>query len=425
MAKHNADETKILDSKAVIYKNEYGVWQFRYWLTTENKYVRKSLRTKVKTKAKEDAEDLYFKIRVEQKEGRKFFAISVKEAVTDYLKYQQTRIGDSDFQIVEGRYRTIETQMRTFLNYVRKDDKITDLDENTLRRYERNGELTNFVAFRKQNDISDTTIRNEMTTINSFMKYCYSDAKVTHIASFKYPNMPKKNYTADGEVIRRMTFTNEEWRKFYLAMDDIYTAKKHTNGLTDEQIFERQLVRHYFLFAANSGLRSSELRKLQWHNISTYKDKTQNGEELIFANLYVDRSTSKVRKGRRVYSRGGQYIERWKRICKEYGKELEGVVFSMDGGEYSRSNTHKHFRRILKLTDIEMERQKQLVPYSLRHFMITERVKSGLSFNQIAVMCGTSVRQIENTYLHLNEEMMRTSAKADYIRKGDGTLQVI
>ena len=30
---------------------------------------------------------------------------------------------------------------------MRKDDKITDLDENTLRRYERNGELTNFVAF--------------------------------------------------------------------------------------------------------------------------------------------------------------------------------------------------------------------------------------------------------------------------------------
>ena len=62
------------------------------------------------------------------------------------------------------------------------------------------------------------------------------------------------------------------------------------------------------------------------------------------------------------YSRGGQYIERWKRICKENRKELEGVVFSIDGGEYSRSNTYKHFRRILKLTDIEMERQKQLVP---------------------------------------------------------------
>lgn len=47
--------------------------------------------------------------------------------------------------------------------------------------------------------------------------------------------------------------------------------------------------------------------------------------------------------------------------------------------------------------------------------MITERVKSGLSFNQIAIVCGTSVKQIENTYLHMNEEIMRTSAHTDYI----------
>ena len=54
------------------------------------------------------------------------------------------------------------------------------------------------------------------------------------------------------------------------------------------------MVRHYFLFAANSGLRSSEIRKLQWHNVTTYKDRTSRGEEGIFANVLVDRSTSKV-----------------------------------------------------------------------------------------------------------------------------------
>ena len=32
--------------------------------------------------------------------------------------------------------------------------------------------------------------------------------------------------------------------------------------------------------------------------------------------------------------------------------------------------------------------------YSLRHFMITQRIMSGLSFRQIADMCGTSVAQI-------------------------------
>jgi len=48
MAKNNKEEVKILGGKATIYTNDYGVWQFRLWLTTDNKYVRKSLRTKVK-----------------------------------------------------------------------------------------------------------------------------------------------------------------------------------------------------------------------------------------------------------------------------------------------------------------------------------------------------------------------------------------
>jgi|TARA_B100000315_G_scaffold208219_1_gene203422 hypothetical protein len=51
MEKNNKEEYKILGGKATIYTNDYGVWQFRLWLTTENKYVRKSLRTKVKTYA--------------------------------------------------------------------------------------------------------------------------------------------------------------------------------------------------------------------------------------------------------------------------------------------------------------------------------------------------------------------------------------
>ncbi|WP_424452208.1 hypothetical protein [Planktomarina temperata] len=39
MAKHNKEEVEILGGKATIYTNAYGVWQFRLWLTTDNKFV--------------------------------------------------------------------------------------------------------------------------------------------------------------------------------------------------------------------------------------------------------------------------------------------------------------------------------------------------------------------------------------------------
>ena len=57
--------------------------------------------------------------------------------------------------------------------------------------------------------------------------------------------------------------------------------------------------------------------------------------------------------------------------------------------------------------------------------MITQRIMSGLSFRQIADMCGTSVEQIKNTNYHLNEEIRLTNAGADYKRNADGTIEVL
>lgn len=68
---------------------------------------------------------------------------------------------------------------------------------------------------------------------------------------------------------------------------------------------------------------------------------------------------------------------------------------------------------------------RDLVPYSLRHFMITQRIMSGLSFRQIADMCGTSVAQIERTYYHLNDEIRLTNALAEYKRRPDGTIELV
>lgn len=35
-------------------------------------------------------------------------------------------------------------------------------------------------------------------------------------------------------------------------------------------------------------------------------------------------------------------------------------------------------------------------------------------------MCGTSAAQVENTYYHLNDEMRKSAAVADYTRTKDG-----
>lgn len=64
------NEVRIYNSKAVIYQNDYDVWQFRMWLADEDKYIRQSLRTKDKAKAVADAEALYEDIKYMKRRGK-------------------------------------------------------------------------------------------------------------------------------------------------------------------------------------------------------------------------------------------------------------------------------------------------------------------------------------------------------------------
>ena len=106
----------ILGSKAVIFQNKYDVWQFRMYFKQARRYVEKSLRTKEQALAEERAEDLYIEIRNDIKNGKSFFAISIKESVQMYLEYRKQDVGVADEGIVEGRNRTIVTHLNHYAN---------------------------------------------------------------------------------------------------------------------------------------------------------------------------------------------------------------------------------------------------------------------------------------------------------------------
>lgn len=145
----------------------------------------------------------------------------------------------------------------------------------------------------------------------------------------------------------------------------------------------------------------------------------------IVVCLVVSKGTTKVRKERTFWCRGGDYLQRWKAIQKEYGESTDGLIFSLDGEEeYERYRLHRHWRQIMLLTDIALDKRELLVPYSLRHLAITNQVLSGVSLSDVAFYCGTSVKQIESTYYHLNEEKMRAVATARFVRR-DGKIYAL
>ena len=144
----------ILGSKAIIFKNKYDVWQFRMYVKNTRRYVEKSLRVKEQARAEELAEDLYIEIRNDMKLGKSFFAISIKEGVQMYLEYRKQDVGIADVGIVEGRYRTIVTHLKHYLDYVNKDTKVSDLGINTLVHYVRENEETSYDKYRSKQKAS-------------------------------------------------------------------------------------------------------------------------------------------------------------------------------------------------------------------------------------------------------------------------------
>jgi site-specific recombinase XerD len=400
-------EITIFDEACIYKRGEY--WQFRMWLPKENRYARKSLRTRSEATAIEKGKAVYLEIYANLQQGKSYFSITTKEGVEKYLSFRKRDVELG--HIVKGRHATIATHLQHFLSFIGKDTKLKELERTDCESYYyHRHKATN-------GNVKQVTVQNEQSTINALMKWLHKNGE-THIDSFDFKKLPRLD--RGNDAIRRATLTNSEYQALYHAMR-AYTSK---NGRLDEfELKVRKIVQHYVLIAANSGLRVGEQRQLRWSDVSVERH-TVNGTEKTLARIHVRAETSKVRTSRTFLCRNGQYFERLRDIVKPEG--AGELIFTVDGkSELSKRTLLYHWHKIIDLADIADKEARDLVPYSLRHFMITQRIMSGLTFRQIADMCGTSVAQIENTYYHLNDEIRLTNAVADYRRRDDGTIEVL
>ena len=207
----------------------------------------------------------------------------------------------------------------------------------------------------------------------------------TQIDGFDFKKLPRLD--KGNEAIRRATLTNDEYEVLYRAMRT-HTAKH--NKIDDAELRVRKIVQHYVLIAANSGLRVGEQKQLRWKDVQIEMHKDKDGNTVKLARIGVRAATSKDRKGRTLLCRNGQYFER---IQELFGKrDEEDLIFSIDGKRTINLKTlNIYFRAMLEEAEIADVAGRGIVLYSLRHFMITQRIMAGLSFRQVADMCGTSI----------------------------------
>lgn len=413
-----ADEEAVFDDAIIYKRGDY--WHFRMWLANERKYARLSLKTRNRSTAVDKAKLRYHELMAQQLQGKSFFSKTSKQGVDEYLA-QRHRDVEAGI-IVKGRYSTIKTHLEHWLDFIGRDSKLKELERTDCENYFHERTKT-----KRGLSISQTTVLNEQSTINAMMSWLYKN-KESYIEAFDFKKLPRIDRGDESQ--RRSTFTDDEIKDISAVIEgNLADAAK---SLDEEDNLIKYVVSHYLLISIASGLRRGEQLQLRWQDIEWLERKV-GGEDRSLVKITVRGETSKVRKTRVFVIQDREYFDGLFKLLQPINVKArkfdptvptfaETLIFSTDGiSPITVRSIDYHFTKVLDQAEITSRDKRDLVPYSFRHYFITQKVNSGLMPHQIAEMCGTSAVQIEKTYYHTTEEKMISNALSGYYYK-DGLL---
>jgi len=386
------------DCKVIKTSQNGGVYQLSVWISTEGKMFRRSLRTKHLETALQKGKEEYIKIISLVNNGKQVFSKDVTTVVGKFINYRQSDVDNG--LIVKGRLTTIHTHLKHMLEYLHGDMRITDIHKGTFRE---------FYSFRKKqskNTVNDDTVRNEYSSIRQWWKWCY-DNGLTEMSPERLEFQKFKRERLQNDV-RRDTFTEEEYKKIYTSMR---TYCGWQESKTDKEFYNREILRNYALILSNTGMRTGELDQLKWKDLLDFRETMSHGKVSEIVKIRVRKETSKVRQTRDLFCRESKYFHRISEISKYKGND-DYIFCHYDGGKITTRQKSIFWNSIIELSGIDVEGRK-LSFYSLRHYFVTQRWKSGIQLRDIAHSCGTSVHQLEKTYYHIDEETMIHTATYD------------
>lgn len=238
------DEFPIFD-EAVIYKRG-DYWQFRMWLAKERKDARFSLRTKIQTTAIDKAKQRYHELMAMQGQGKTYFSKTTKEGVEAYLAQRKKDVVAGI--IVEGRYGTIKTHLEHWLDFIKRDTKLKELERTDCENY-----YAQRTATKKKIQISQTTVLNEQSTINAMMSWLYK-CKETDVEAFDFKKL--KRVDRGDAALRRASFEDDEIASIKVVLDKYITGAK--SNINDSKNLEKFVVGSYLYLSIISGMRRGE-----------------------------------------------------------------------------------------------------------------------------------------------------------------------
>lgn len=352
-------------------------WYCRVKLPSEDRYKTISLKTADKSEAKAKAYDEDAELRFRLKHGVPIFNKTFAEVAAEYSVHQKRR--SEAGQITHHRWRVLDSHIRSQLNPYVGTCQISLIGQD---------KWTEYAIWRHQNGkgrsggaVSGGTIRDEMTTFRSIIKYAAAKRMIPQSHVF-VEQLPVAKEARDE-------FTPEEYRALHsFARSWIKKGKSPLN------IWYRTMVYNFILVMTNTGMRPSEARNLRWRDVAKRVDK--QGREFVTLSVR-GKGMSRILV---ATSNVGDYLERIRGISPVNG--LDDPVFCTREGEVAKSLYHGALERLLIESKLLLSSSgKRRSTYCFRHTYATFRLSEGVDALFLAHQMGTSVKMIQDHYGHI------------------------
>lgn len=400
---------RLRDGAILVYRRadtRQQVYQARLKVPGVTGYVIRSLKTRDLPTALNQAEDLFYNLKAEQKLGmdvRVAGNLKFKDLWKRFYAAHETGLS-------VHRQRLHKFMAEKYFIPFFGDARVNDMPDAFVEQYwdwrinyhnPENWEDEEDIPSNAARVPAQKTLDMEAGMLRQIFRW---GKRIGFVKREPWIKATKVKHTKGVE--RRPSFDEAEWKKVYTFLRDwvkegmVSTAEKrggrlHRSGPNAMHRYQRELIRNYLLFMANSGLRPNEARQLRWRDLRVEKD-AENKPALV-----VEIAPTTKTGARAVVCREGtqSYLDRLKKLSRH--AEPDDLVFCGYEGK-PVENFNKTFASILtrlKLLDDRWGKRRAI--YSLRHFYCTQCLLTGIPVHVLAKNMGTSITYIEKHYSHV------------------------
>jgi len=376
--------------------------------------VRKSLKTADRDRAISKVEELVLDLKSDLRNNTEVMKVTVKSFIADFLKWKKKYIrdeseGKSDAgqrSIVQGRWDTTETKLRRyFASFIGEN---MDIKKVSYKRFDKDWEIwrkePSQLTTTKGQKPAQSTIKMEMSILREIWGW---GQKYNYISQGQIKPFEGINLIQDSKT-RRDTWTIREWETFKASVKG-WRDSKIQNGSPD-LIWDTFVGLNLFFLLADSGLRTGELFKLKWKDIS-YTNLSKPYSEDHKTGVYISVPNNTKTGYRLTFSNAGDFLKRIQKKSK-FTTKNDYVVTHLDGKKWTtRQFREDIFYSMTAYTDEDNKLGKKLKPYALRHLYATTRLLNGTKKGRVADNMGCEIKQIEKHYSHEIEQADQYAAE--------------